>query len=78
MPWGEQLAQDLQDADAIVEEADRAAAFEAINQQIMEEYLPGLPISHSPPALVVGPEVEGLIPSPLTAEEFNTVSVGGE
>ncbi len=78
MPWGKQLAQDLQDADAIVEEADRAAAFEAINQQIMEEYLPGLPISHSPPALVVGPEVEGLIPSPLTAEEFNTVSVGGE
>jgi peptide/nickel transport system substrate-binding protein len=44
----------------------------------MEEYLPGLPISHSPPALVVGPEVEGLIPSPLTAEEFSTVSVGGQ
>ena len=55
-----------------------AAAFEKINQQIMEEYLPGLPISHSPPALVVGPDVEGLIPSPLTAEEFNTVSVGGQ
>ena len=46
--------------------------------QIAEEYLPGLPISHSPPALVVGPEVEGLIPSPLTAEEFSTVSVGGQ
>ena len=30
------------------------------------------------PALVVGPDVEGLIPSPLTAEEFNTVSVGGQ
>ncbi len=49
-----------------------------INQQIMEEYLPGLPISHSPPALVVGPGVEGVIPSPLTAEEFDTVTVGGE
>jgi len=78
MPWGEQLAQDLQDADAIVDEGERATAFETINQQIMEEYLPGLPISHSPPALVVGPEVEGLIASPLTAEEFDTVSVGGE
>jgi peptide/nickel transport system substrate-binding protein len=78
MPWGEELANDLQDADAIVDEAERAAAFEEINQQIMEEYLPGLPISHSPPALVVGPGVEGLIPSPLTAEEFDTVSVGGE
>lgn len=78
MPWGKQLADDLQSADAIVDEDERAAAFEEINRQIMEEYLPGLPISHSPPALVVGPEVEGLIPSPLTAEEFSTVSVGGQ
>jgi peptide/nickel transport system substrate-binding protein len=78
MPWGEELANDLQEADAIVDEAERAAAFEEINQQIMEEYLPGLPISHSPPALVVGPGVDGLIPSPLTAEEFDTVTVGGE
>jgi peptide/nickel transport system substrate-binding protein len=44
----------------------------------MEEYLPGLPTSHSPPALVVGPDVEGIIASPLTAEEFDTVTVGGE
>ena len=71
-------ADDLQAADAVVDEDERAAAFEQINQQIMEEYLPGLPISHSPPALVVGPEVEGLTPSPLTAEEFATVSVGGQ
>jgi peptide/nickel transport system substrate-binding protein len=78
MPWGKKLADDLQAADAIVDEAERAAAFEEINQQIMEEYLPGLPISHSPPALVVGPDVEGVIASPLTAEEFDTVSVGGE
>ena len=56
----------------------RGAAFEEINRQIMEEYLPGLPISHSPPALVVGPGVDGLVPSPLTAEEFDTVTVGGE
>ena len=78
MPWGKQLADDLKTADAIVDDAERGAAFEKINQQIMEEYLPGLPISHSPPALVVGPGVEGVIPSPLTAEEFDTVSVGGE
>ncbi|QBR92496.1 ABC transporter substrate-binding protein [Nocardioides euryhalodurans] len=78
MPWGKQLADDLQSADGIVDEAERATAFETINQQIMEDYLPGLPISHSPPALVVGPDVEGVIPSPLTAEEFDTVSVGGE
>jgi peptide/nickel transport system substrate-binding protein len=78
MPWGKKLADDLAAADAIVDEGERAAAFEEINQQIMEEYLPGLPISHSPPALVVGPDVDGVIPSPLTAEEFDTVTVGGE
>lgn len=76
-PWGEQLAQDLREADAIVDEDERAAAFEEINAQIMEEYMPGVPISHSPPALVVGEGVEGLVASPLTAEEFDTVSVGG-
>jgi len=78
MPWGKQLADDLAAADAIVDEGERAAAFEKINAQIMEEYLPGLPISHSPPALVVGPGVDGVTPSPLTAEEFDTVTVGGE
>lgn len=77
MPWGQQLADDLKAADAIVEEGERTAAFEEINAQIMEEYLPGLAISHSPPALVVGEGVEGVIPSPLTAEEFDTVEVGG-
>jgi peptide/nickel transport system substrate-binding protein len=77
MPWGKQLADDLKAADAVVDEGERAAAFEEINAQIMEEYLPGLPISHSPPALVVGPGVEGVVPSPLTAEEFDTVSVDG-
>ncbi|KRF37434.1 ABC transporter substrate-binding protein [Nocardioides sp. Soil805] len=78
MPWGKKLADDLQAADAIVDEDERATAFEDLNRQIMEEYLPGLPISHSPPALVVGPDVEGVVPSPLTAEEFSTVSVGGQ
>ncbi|WP_432476406.1 ABC transporter substrate-binding protein [Nocardioides sp. GXQ0305] len=77
-PWGKQLADDLQAADEIVDEDERAAAFEEVNAQIMEEYMPGVPISHSPPALVVGPDVEGVIPSPLTAEEFDTVSVGGQ
>ena len=30
------------------------------------------------PTTNFGPGVEGVIPSPLTAEEFDTVSVGGE
>ena len=41
-------------------------------------YLPALPLTHSPPAIVVGPTVEGLVASPLTAEEFDTVTFGGK
>ncbi len=39
------------------------------------DFLPAIPISHNPPALVVREGVEGLEPSPLTAEEFATVSI---
>lgn len=61
-------------ADATVGEEAHAAAYEQVTEQIME-YLPAVPISHSPPALVVREGVEGLIPSPLTDERFATVSV---
>ncbi len=74
-PWGKTLSDDLKAADAIVDVAEREAAYKKINQQIAEEYLPGLPISHSPPALVVSDKVEGLVASPLTAETFDTVTV---
>ena len=73
---GKQLSADLAKADGTVDEAERTAAYEKLNEQIMMEYLPGLAISHSPPALVVGPKVEGVVPSPLTAEEFSGVTVG--
>lgn len=77
-PWGQKLNDDLVAADSIPDEAQRTAAYEKLNQQIMEEYLPGLALTHSPPALVVGPDVEGIVASPMTAEEFNTASVGGK
>ena len=63
--YGKQLSTDLAKADGTVDEAERTAAYEKLNEQIMMEYLPGLAISHSPPALVVGPKVEGVVPSPL-------------
>ena len=75
MPWGKTLSDDLKKADAIVDEGEREAAYKKINQQIAEEYLPGLAISHSPPALVTSANVEGLVASPLTAETFNNVTV---
>ena len=56
MPWGKTLSEDLKKADAIVDEGEREAAYQKINQQIAEEYLG--PRSASPPALVTSGGVE--------------------
>ena len=72
---GQKLSADLTAADAIVDEGQRKAAYEKLNQEIMEQDLPGLAISHSPPALVVSKKVKGLVASPLTAETFSSVTV---
>lgn len=77
-PWGKKLSEDLKAADAIVDEAARKAAYEQLNKQIAQEYIPGLPISHSPPALVVSSKVQGLVASPLTAEMFDQVTVSSK
>lgn len=71
---------ELQDAiaaaDAEADEATREQLYKDLNSKIMSpEWLIGLPISHSPPAIVVGANVEGLIPSPLTAEDFSTITI---
>jgi peptide/nickel transport system substrate-binding protein len=69
------MYQELAAADATVDPAAHAAAYEQVNRDIMQKYLPAVPISSSPPALVVAENVQGLIPSPLTDERFFTVSV---
>jgi peptide/nickel transport system substrate-binding protein len=61
-------------ADAVVDSAAHAKAYEQANIDIMSKYLPAIPVSHSPPAIVVGSNIKGLVPSPLTDERFNTVS----
>ncbi|KRE35752.1 peptide ABC transporter substrate-binding protein [Janibacter sp. Soil728] len=76
--YGKELSKELKDADSTVDEAERSAKYEAINKKIAEDYVPGAPISHSPPAIVVSKDVKGLVTSPLTAEEFSTVTVGGK
>ncbi|CAN5472180.1 ABC transporter substrate-binding protein [soil metagenome] len=73
-PWAQELQDQLRAADAEPDEDTRVELYQKLNAQIME-WLPGLPISHSPPAIVVGPNVEGLVPSPLTAENFATVTI---
>ncbi|ASO17869.1 peptide/nickel transport system substrate-binding protein [Actinoalloteichus hoggarensis] len=72
---GAELSEALQAADAEPDADARAALYEDINRNMMSDWLPSIPLSHSPPAIVVGPNVEGLITSPLTAEEFNTITV---
>jgi peptide/nickel transport system substrate-binding protein len=61
-------------ADATVGEEAHPAAYRDVNRVIMEQ-LPAVPLSSSPPAIVVREGVNGLIPSPLTDERFLTVSV---
>lgn len=52
---------------------ERVAAYKKANEAIME-YLPGLPISSSPPAIAFGKDVNPPKVSPLTQENFAEVS----
>ncbi|HEX2297354.1 MAG TPA: ABC transporter substrate-binding protein, partial [Pseudonocardiaceae bacterium] len=75
-PWGRDLVKSLQDAESEPDQQARTKRYQEINRRLMAEYLPAIPISHSPPAIVVNKRVKGLIPSPLTQEEFGPVSIG--
>jgi peptide/nickel transport system substrate-binding protein len=66
----------LKKADAEPDPATRTELYQEANKAIMD-YLPAVPISHSPNALVVSDKVSGLTPSPLSAEDFATVSISG-
>ncbi|MGC9669920.1 ABC transporter substrate-binding protein [Planosporangium sp. 12N6] len=61
-------------ADAEPDQAKKKAAWQQANKDIMAKYLPAIPVWHSPPSIVVGKKVKGLVASPLTDERFNTVS----
>src|SRR5262249_50591138 len=58
-------------ADGTADAAARTALYKELNADIMN-FLPGVPISHSPPALVLGKDVPGVKPSPLTDERYAT------
>ncbi|WP_017556856.1 ABC transporter substrate-binding protein [Nocardiopsis baichengensis] len=51
----------------------RTELYQEANEVIMD-YLPGLPISHSPPSIVFSPDVEPPPVSPLTQEQFDQAS----
>jgi peptide/nickel transport system substrate-binding protein len=70
------LFQEVGAADATVDPAAHAAAYEQVSRDLMTKYLPAVPLSSSPPAIVVRDNISGVIPSPLTDERFYTVSKG--
>jgi peptide/nickel transport system substrate-binding protein len=74
LPKDAAIVESIAKADATVGDEAHAAAYREANRIIMEQ-LPGVPLSSSPPGIVVRQGVNGLIPSPLTDERFLTVSV---
>nr|WP_229371618.1 ABC transporter substrate-binding protein [Umezawaea beigongshangensis] len=61
-------------ADATVDPTAHADAYKQVNKDVMSKFLPAVPVSHSPPAIVVSGKISGLVASPLTDERFDTVS----
>ncbi|MFP5416299.1 MAG: ABC transporter substrate-binding protein [Actinomycetes bacterium] len=76
-PFAAELTAALVAADSEPDPAKREQMVSELNRKIAEEYVPSLPISHSPPALVVSSKVKGLVPSPLAAEDFSKVTIEG-
>jgi peptide/nickel transport system substrate-binding protein len=76
--WGfdnQAIFDGLAEADSEADEAAQTAMFEQLNAEIME-YLPGIPISHTPVAMVFAPNVTGVSASPLLDERFGTAQIG--
>ncbi len=72
--WGytDQALFDLfKQADGTADLNTRYGLYKELNAKIMD-FLPGVPISHSPPAIVFGKDVTGVKASPLTDERFET------
>jgi peptide/nickel transport system substrate-binding protein len=74
LPKDAAIIDSIKKADETVGEEAHAAAWRETNKLVMDQ-LPAVPLSSSPPAIVVRKGVNGLIPSPLTDERFLTVSV---
>ncbi|WP_153393118.1 ABC transporter substrate-binding protein [Ornithinicoccus halotolerans] len=72
--WHDELQAGLREADSEPDEATREELYMELNANIME-WLPGAPLSHSPPAIVVADNVEGMVASPLTNEDFAPVTL---
>ncbi|MBF9133528.1 ABC transporter substrate-binding protein [Plantactinospora sp. S1510] len=65
------LFNQFKQADTTADSAARFELYKQLNAEVMK-FLPGVPISHSPPAIVFGKDVTGVKASPLTDERFAT------
>jgi peptide/nickel transport system substrate-binding protein len=75
--WGfenQELFNLLDKAEKETDEAKRTALYEEANRKVMD-FLPGVPYVHTEPALAFDANVKGYIPSPVTLEQFSTVSI---
>lgn len=76
--WGfdnPELRQALEDALRITDLDERTAAYEEINRTIMD-FLPGVPFAHSTSNLAFRANIQGFVASPVSTEQFKTVSIG--
>ncbi|NKQ55331.1 ABC transporter substrate-binding protein [Amycolatopsis sp. K13G38] len=70
-----QIFDALSNADKQVDPGAKAKAYEQASV-LISQYVPAVPLTSSPPAIVVKKNVNGLVASPLTDERFYTVSKG--
>ena len=66
----------LDDAEVETDPETRTEMYEECNRIIMD-FLPGLPYAHTEPGLAFTANVTGYVPSPVTLEQFSTVTVEG-
>lgn len=64
----------LDEAEVETDPDARAEMYQECNRIIMD-FLPGLPYVHTKPALAFTANVEGFVPSPVTLEQFSSVTV---
>ena len=75
--WGfdnQEIFDKLDEAEAETDEATRTQLYEEANELIMD-FLPGVPYAHTKPALAFTANIEGYVPSPVTLEQFADVTV---
>ncbi len=77
MEWGfdnPELFDALTEARGLATEEDQQAAYQAVNEQIME-FLPGIPLAHPVPTLAFAARVLSYPASPVQDEVYNMIEL---